>query len=335
MSRIGDLVSQLTSAQRQSREANRTRLRQLVGDLTDRGEQEPGGARGLLGEFGQSASDQLRRRTAQTGGSLEQDLISRGLGNSTILSSVRRGVERDRAEGQRDIDERVARQRADILAAVNQQGPDPGLVANLVRQAAAADTSPRVARIGAGGTGGFSGGGTGRSSGGTIGGIPVDEFNLPVDQGGSASPARPPQQVTRGGFTPFTTGGQVSAPSPGQRQITGSGGQIARATQQQSTQQDQQQQGPSSEIVGAARFLLNDRGPVSRNPTRSTSAAKTLRESGINPGDFNKLQQIVDSAKSNRGGGGTDDRTASAAAGRDLSGFPLGLAIAIREGRVT
>lgn len=110
---------------------------------------------GLLENLGQAESERIGITDVQEKARAEQDLISRGLGNTTIRESVRRGIGEDTARSQRALTEQVGRQKAGVLQgragaeermgsslsrfmeARTDQGPDMGQLSALLSQAGA------------------------------------------------------------------------------------------------------------------------------------------------------------------------------------------------------
>lgn len=116
----------------------------------------PGGTLDRADELTQNMGQTARRRiadsTAQQLGSSEQDLTSRGLGNTTIRSNVRQGIQAGAEQANQAVDEQVSTARAgqlqqragtqmdfarlmgDSILSRNDQGPDMGMYANLLAQ---------------------------------------------------------------------------------------------------------------------------------------------------------------------------------------------------------
>jgi hypothetical protein len=128
---------------------------------------------GQLAGQGQEQRQQINDDYATAVGKGTQSLIDRGLGNSTIMSSVARGAEFDRARAGNDLSERLGRQNADYMSrlglsaldysnAANQQNtnldlnqynwmntvtakyPDANLYARLAEQQGMADEAARM-----------------------------------------------------------------------------------------------------------------------------------------------------------------------------------------------
>mgnify|MGYP006272615091 CR=1 FL=1 len=157
---IQNLVGSMQSAREQANEANLQRYQDLmatIGDLQANVLGEEGTyaeAMGLMQGTGESARRRVARQRTQEHGRAEQDLISRGLGNTTVRESVRRGIGRQAEEQMQQIDEQVAQRLAGLLReragmetqlgqlkarAIQQrtdQGPDVGQYMQLLSQLA-------------------------------------------------------------------------------------------------------------------------------------------------------------------------------------------------------
>ncbi len=86
---------------------------------------------GQLGNQGQTQRNQINRDYASGLGRAGQQLIDRGLGNSTVQSSVNRGFEADRAMAGNALNEQVARQYADYASRLGTAGLDYRNQANM------------------------------------------------------------------------------------------------------------------------------------------------------------------------------------------------------------
>lgn len=152
---------------------------------------------------GMGATERARINENQIKGaaSADQGLISRGLGNTTVRSSVQRGVASDADKARGALAEQVAgaktnlglaransqlqvgRTWADAVLSRNDQGPDAGLYSNLIQSLAANGGLGG----GAGGAGSGGGSGGGRSYnfvGGVPGSISFPNSVGPESQGG-------------------------------------------------------------------------------------------------------------------------------------------------------
>ena len=161
-----DVIGKFEKAQADANAANEARYTQLIAALQDLMGRSAGTYDDILKNIestGGVARQRVERDTAKMIGRSEQDLISRGLGNTTIRSSVQRGIRSDAEFANQAIDEQLTTQRAnalqsrigddirttgmfaDAIERRNDIGPDLGQYAALLSQAAAA---------GAGGAGG-------------------------------------------------------------------------------------------------------------------------------------------------------------------------------------
>lgn len=195
---IADIIKQIQEAQKKANAANETRYQQ---GLTELG----GGRTAMQGLYdkaaaasagiGQQAAQDVERGAYRSGAQTRQGLISSGLGNTTIVGSMMRGVEEDRGRAMRGVEEAkagremgLATQRAgaemgasggiaDFIAARNDLAPDSSLYASLIQSAAGAGTGKPVvvnaglganARAGLDAFGQKMGGGGSSSSGGGL-----------------------------------------------------------------------------------------------------------------------------------------------------------------------
>lgn len=202
---------------------------------------------GLFENFGVTAKQDLADTLVQTQARNTQSAISRGLSQTTRRQSQQTGLDIQGARGRARIDEQVAGQKAGFL---ERQLIDPSLITNLVSQAAAVNTTPVRAQLGAtagqaainAGTGpgssglirpGGGGGGGGASPGGSSGLIRA------AGGGGSAgavqgarvipSPNAAPQTGTTPGSTPSagTSGARVVTNTPTNTPPSGTTGQAS------------------------------------------------------------------------------------------------------------
>lgn len=205
------LIDQITQGRNDANTANKGRYTEIKGLLE-----------ALIGRSGTTYDEILRNLSTQgreakfnvgqqakrSAASAAQDLTNRGLGNTTITSSVNRGIQSDAARARQNIDEGLAAQQAGVrqsrlqsdiqttgmlsglIERRNDTGPDLSLYASLLQQAMAA---------GAGGVGGSGAGG--RTS--TVIGPGSSSFGaLRRSAGGGSGGGRT-------GVTTFTNGGQV------------------------------------------------------------------------------------------------------------------------------
>lgn len=159
-----DIIKQLQQAQTQANTANEQRYQDILKQY------EGMGAAGMA-RIGQAEQQQQARGT--------QDLISRGLGNTTITSAVSRGVASDAEMARQQLQENVAQQRAGVMERRTDQGPDLSMYANLISQAAQGQQQQK-AKTGPGGLplGTTTVGPGGASFAGGFGGDPNAAWNV-------------------------------------------------------------------------------------------------------------------------------------------------------------
>ena len=145
-------------AQAEANKANEARFQDIMGMYGGEGQS----MWDLSSQFGQGERRRISQGMKQAQGQAEQDLISRGLGGTTVRSAVRRGIRSSAEDATQDLEDRVARQRMDIIggrAGVTERrtdaGPDAGLFAQMMMGAANQPTTTGVG--GAGGIGGAAG----------------------------------------------------------------------------------------------------------------------------------------------------------------------------------
>lgn len=77
---------------------------------------------GGIGSMGQSRQRDLNAQYTQQSGAAAQQLVNRGLGNSTVQQSVQRGIGFDQARASNDLAEQVAMQTANFRSSLGQAG---------------------------------------------------------------------------------------------------------------------------------------------------------------------------------------------------------------------
>ena len=133
---------------------------------------------GMLAGMGQQEARDINEIHDQQFARNQNDLIGRGLGNSTVMATMRMGTDRERAAALGRLNERVRGQvmntdaglSADVLNFMERKtetGPDPRLLAQLAQGVGAAGMG-----MGGGGFGG-SGGGSGGTAWVDTGGFPA------------------------------------------------------------------------------------------------------------------------------------------------------------------
>ena len=119
---LKNLSTYITGMQDKSRSENQARLDQMMK---------------LAGTYGQSANtrnDELTRNAQQAA---QQNLTTRGLGNTTVVNNVQQNVARQGQEQQRAILEQQSRLQMGVLDGVSTPYPDMGLYASLLGQGGA------------------------------------------------------------------------------------------------------------------------------------------------------------------------------------------------------
>lgn len=99
---------------------------------------------GLFSQLGKTGETRIAQNQAQARGHAEQDLINRGLGNTTIRQNVLGGVDRDAEQARQQLNEGIAAQKigstmnlaqmyGDALLSKQNVGPDPNML-NIIQQ---------------------------------------------------------------------------------------------------------------------------------------------------------------------------------------------------------
>lgn len=197
-------------------------------------------ARTELGTIGGTAKERIRREGRRTLARERQNLISRGLANTTRGPNLARSIDKDVAFTEQGVDETLAGQRVNLLTqqagaaaqtggllanALSNAAPDLSLFASLLQAAQANAPQQSVTRIGAGSVGGsagqprsggsfgLSGGGGGGGGGGGSAGSSPSSGGSGSSGGGGGSGAR----IVGPGAKRFSGAAQQSGPSFGDR----------------------------------------------------------------------------------------------------------------------
>lgn len=197
------IIRQMQQQEAQRREDALSRYAQannLAGQLTDQigAMGTYGAAESQLDMVGDAARERIGQSATQQFAQADQDLVNRGLGNTTVRSSVQRGISMDEQRAKNELDEGIAAQRSGLLerradsefrSGVNEidtllsrvdEPIDYGLLSGLMQQAAATPEGRQEIFIGGvpsnsiggnyrgtPGMGGAGGGGGGGGSGRT------------------------------------------------------------------------------------------------------------------------------------------------------------------------
>jgi hypothetical protein len=155
---LNTVLQQLQQSQDQANKANVQRYNDLLQSISNTGGQVAGTygqASGLLDTLGQTAATRIGQQTQQQIAGNQQNLVSRGLGNTTIGVNLENQAQQQGEQALQAANEAVAAQKSGVLQAqagsqvnlgqmtaqgiesLNQQAPNMGLYANMIQQAAA------------------------------------------------------------------------------------------------------------------------------------------------------------------------------------------------------
>jgi hypothetical protein len=133
---LADLMGQYQTATNQANAANSKRYKQGLGKLQ--------GAYDLVNQTGATQVNDINRRATEQSAKAQQSLISRGLGNSTVVHTIQAGIDREANNARIAAGESKNRQLADIsgqqagfIERRNDTPPDTGLLTNLIQNASA------------------------------------------------------------------------------------------------------------------------------------------------------------------------------------------------------
>ncbi len=219
--------------QQQANDANEQRYQQILQTIGNTQEQVGGtydSVESLIQNLGNTQAGRIEQGRVKSLATNEQDLINRGLGNTTIRTSTQRGVNEDATRLQQENTDSVAQQKANVeiqragsqerlgnylasmMNARTDQGPDLNAYTNLLNmagQAEGAGTSSTLftglsanARAGLSATGQpFKYGGSGSGGGGSSGGGGGSSYGASGGGGGSSGGAYIVRNGSAGGST--------------------------------------------------------------------------------------------------------------------------------------
>lgn len=156
------ILQQIQGSQDTANAANLERYNQLLASIQTLGTQVGeegtfGKALALQDQVGDAGRQRITEQAQKTWASAEQDLTTRGLGNTTIREAVRRGTASDAEMARQQLEGSLAQQKSGIyqglagaqlqvggmqagaIEGMTQQGPDLGMFAGLLQAAAAGD----------------------------------------------------------------------------------------------------------------------------------------------------------------------------------------------------
>lgn len=104
---FGNLFNQFQTAYDEGKAANLARYKQIKTGYQDRYDR----GMKMLDGFGEQMGTDINNRSLQATGKAQQSLMNRGLGNTTVVDSVNRGIEADRSAEQRRLGEQITGMR--------------------------------------------------------------------------------------------------------------------------------------------------------------------------------------------------------------------------------
>lgn len=242
-----ELLQGLGAENQAARTANENRYQSILGGRNQLSQYAQSELQGL----GDTSRFNINRRYDQQQANQLQDLTRRGLGNTTILSSVRRGVEEDRGRALTSLDEDLARERLATNVPLSQSTLD-FMERRTDAQPDAMGYAQILQSLGSSGYG---------TSGNNIG-LPSGAGGPPGAAGATGAP--PVGGVSQGG----SSGGPVSggAPAPGGLPVSQGGGQVAGGAPAQ-----QQAAGQPGYVPPTGQAYIPQVGTVGRPLGQGTS----------------------------------------------------------------
>ncbi len=223
-------------------------IQDIINQLTAQRKQDLGRIEGLFDQFGVTARQDVGDAFTKARGSQAQDLISRGLSQTTKRATGRTDLLAQEQRAQQRIGEQVAGQKAGFL---ERQIVDPSLISNLIAQASAVNTNPVRAQLGATPGQASINAGTGFGSSGIIrpgggggggGGATRGSSGIIRASGGGGGSAGTGARVIQSPRAELSTGGSaatgartISAPRPAASTQAAGGGASLRSGQASGT----------------------------------------------------------------------------------------------------
>lgn len=115
----GDLYSQMEQARQNATKANETRYQQLLqgyGDIAGGYSNRTKSFMDMIDQLGGTQRNRLEEQFTKKSASTEQELIKRGMYNTSAALSTQRGVDRDKARAQTELEDAILRQKAEFGA---------------------------------------------------------------------------------------------------------------------------------------------------------------------------------------------------------------------------
>jgi hypothetical protein len=137
---LSQLLASLQQSQTQANAVNQAQYKQLLASVANTQK----GVQGLFGDLDKSGRQQINLQEAQQKGQTEQDLVSRGLGNTTIRSNMLNGVANNAQMQRQNLASLVAGQKlgatmqlgqmqGDAILSRMNQGPDLSTYLGLIQ----------------------------------------------------------------------------------------------------------------------------------------------------------------------------------------------------------
>ena len=163
---FNSIFQQIMDAQKTANVANVQRYNEILSSLGTLGQQVDTRfteAAGQLAQLGEAGRTRIKTGATKSIAASEQDLISRGLGTSTIRMTAQRGIMSDAERARQELEEGLAAQRAGlserragaemqiggmkagVMERRTDAGPDLGLFASLIQAAAASEKADAAA----------------------------------------------------------------------------------------------------------------------------------------------------------------------------------------------
>jgi hypothetical protein len=125
---LDQILQSMQTAGNQANAANQTRYKDILG---------------MFQNLGQSEATQIQQQGQQQQAQGTQNLISSGLGNTTITSATNRGIAADTQNAMTNMQGKLAGQEAQAMGSMNQQGPNMSQYGSLLQAAMAGQNKPK------------------------------------------------------------------------------------------------------------------------------------------------------------------------------------------------